>query len=182
MGRSVDYLSHAKAVTFIDNSNSCLVTCHYCGNTNVTALDEDNDEGHNHICNECDKTFEGYEPDPDPQFEWDCFTDSLYEVLQECCPSLNIMTGKERRWDGRETSLIADNVFCEIGLSEYCGLVSVSIRVNEHYEPDNKIGMAENWIKKTWPNVEKALNKRFTTLRKIATFSNGEGVYEKTVS
>ena len=104
------------------------------------------------------------------EFEWDFFYEDLIDVLCEKYPSLNVVRNK---WDGRETRIILANDLCEIGLSEFCGLVSVSIRVNEYYEFYN---IAENWINRI--NFEKVLNERFNTLRKIGTFSNGESIYE----
>jgi len=107
----------------------------------------------------------------DSEFEWDWFYEDLINILCEKYPSLYTVKNK---WDGRETRIILENDLCQIGLSEYCGLVSVSIRVNEYYEYYN---IAESWINRI--NFERVLNERFNTLRKIGTFSNGESVYEK---
>lgn len=112
---------------------------------------------------------------------WQWFKDGLTELLNEVCPSLDILTGKNVRWDGRETQIIAENNLCEIGLSEYCGLVSVSIRVIQDdyvwkYEP-----LAVRWIHQMWPKIEAKMLERYgsSMLRKVGSFSNGEGVYEQ---
>jgi hypothetical protein len=107
----------------------------------------------------------------DSEFEWDCFYEDLINILCEKYPSLYTVKNK---WDGRETRIILENDLCQIGLSEYCGLVSVSIRVNEYYEYYN---IAESWINRI--NFEKVLNEKFNALHKIGTFSNGESIYER---
>jgi hypothetical protein len=107
----------------------------------------------------------------DSEFEWDYFYEDLINILCEKYPSLYTVKNK---WDGRETRIILENDLCQIGLSEYCGLVSVSIRVNEYYEYYN---IAESWINRI--NFERVLNERFNTLHKIGTFSNGESIYER---
>jgi DNA-directed RNA polymerase subunit RPC12/RpoP len=182
MGRSVDYLSNAAFVTYIDRSEADAVSCQHCGSTNVDKTDEDEkefaDEDHDHLCNACKKTFEGHEPDAD--FEWECFEDSITELLKERCPSLEFPSKKNRRWDGRETSIIAENNLCEIGISEYCGLASLSIRVLQSDYLKSE-ALAEHWINKTWPGIQKKVVEYFpnSALRRIGGMSNGTGVYEK---
>jgi hypothetical protein len=87
------------------------------------------------------------------------------------------------RWDGRETHIILEGYGVEIGLSEYCGLASLSVRVDEGpleyseddeaYETDRQ--KALNWINENWAEATKYWNK----YKKIGNFSNGEGVFEK---
>ena len=89
---------------------------------------------------------------------------------------------RAKDWDGRETSIILEGYGLQIGLSEYCGLATLSIRVNEHdleYCTDHQEYEAEKakaigWIEANWDEVSKYWNK----YRKIGTFSNGSGVYE----
>ena len=107
------------------------------------------------------------------QENWQWFKEALVEQLQEVCPSLDTC----KRWEGTETQIILENDHAEVGLSDYCGLVSVSIRVHEGYY--TKENLARHWINQVWPKIITALDKRYTTLRKLGTFSNGEGVYER---
>lgn len=107
------------------------------------------------------------------QENWQWFKDGLVETIQEVCPSLD----EGKRWDGRETLIFLENDHAELGLSEYCGLVSVSIRVHEGYY--TKENLAQHWINQVWPKILTALDKRYHTLNKVATFSNGEGIFEE---
>lgn len=178
MGRSVDYLSNALHKTFLHEILSTSVLCIHCGSEDTGELQDETEDGHNHCCNKCNKTFEGYPPDPET--EWSFFEDSLTKLLQETCPSLHILNRKNRRWDGRETAIIAENKLCEIGISEYCGLVSVSIRVIQDNYSYRYEALAVRWINQMWPIIQSKLNEVYGSkvLRKIGAFSNGEGIYE----
>ena len=132
MARSVDYLSHAYHVFYMDGSEI------------------------------------------DDEFEWDDFKINLVETLTNILPSL----GECGRWDGRETKIILENSFCEVGLAEYCGLISVSFRW--HYGAEyNTEALFENWFNKVLPKLENKLNESFSMLNKVGRFSNGECLYER---
>ena len=85
-----------------------------------------------------------------------------------------------KKWDGNETSIILTGYGTEIGLSEYCGLASLSIRIDEN-ELDRFIDYQEQydkieaWINENWAKISQGYNQ----YNKIGTFSNGENVYEK---
>lgn len=181
MGRSVDYLSRAIGIAYIHLDTSSI-TCHHCGSTNVHAIEEHERESvateDNHSCLDCKKSFEGYEPDA--QFEWECFTDNIEEILKQRIPSIDILDSKHSRWDGRETRIFAENKLAEFGISEYCGLVSISVRVIEDDYSWKYEALAKRWIEKAWPGIQDAIAEAFPTavLKKLGSFSNGEGVYE----
>ena len=135
MGRSVNYLSGAQHVLYLNDSRD--------------------------------------EEDPDlSQFYWDEFKSEVMECFNSC-PSLE--APRNERWDGRETVIILENSLAEVGISEYCGLVSVSIRAQD----DEYMNLGIHWIDKVWPGIIKEFKEAFPTslLTKIGTFSNGEGVY-----
>ena len=113
-------------------------------------------------------------------------TDELmeaYEVRQDIQESI-ISEFPEyeysKKWDGNETSIILTGYSTEIGLSEYCGLASLSIRIDEN-ELDRFIDYQEQydkieaWINENWAKISQGYNQ----YNKIGTFSNGENVYEK---
>jgi hypothetical protein len=83
------------------------------------------------------------------------------------------------KWDNRETRIILENNLCNIGISEYCGLVSLSVAPkNNDYDIWHESFALRHagQIKKT---LEKVLhNLGLKNLRKIGTFSNGEAVFE----
>lgn len=182
MGRSVDYLSRAKRVTYIHRPEPDTFQI---DGENYEGTEEEAREAYSKFMEsgeEPEMTFEEYceeyiyhhhEPD---LFEWNMFMEYLTETLQELFPSLDTC----KRWDGGETQIFLENKLVEIGISEYCGLVSVSVRPSERYDGDNIEGLAINWIDKVWDKVDAKLKDNGTTvIRKVGTFSNGEGVFEK---
>ncbi len=107
------------------------------------------------------------------QFYWDEFKLKVMECFNSC-PSLEAPTSE--RYDGRETTIILENSVAEVGLSEYCGLVSVSIRAQDN----ENVNFGIQWIKKVWPGIMREFKEAFPTslLTKIGTFSNGETVFK----
>jgi len=67
--------------------------------------------------------------------DWNDFSSNILSALKRNYKSLN---QPERRFDGNETRIILQNYFVEIGISEYCGCASLSIRVNEYYDDVKK--------------------------------------------
>lgn len=159
MGRSVNYLSGAIRKTFFDVS---LFTVDGL----VEALDDDDNEIRR-------------EPnDLDYQNNWDDFFVNIKYALRgkwglnEC----------KDKWDGDETSIIYENRYCEIGVSEYCGLASVSIRVNPTSEGSKYFeSIAIAYIEAYWDEMLKEMDENVghERLNKTGSFSNGESVYEK---
>jgi len=87
-----------------------------------------------------------------------------------------------KKWDNNETAIILTGYGTEIGLSEYCGLATLSIRIDEnllaYYEQDEyneQYDKIEAWINENWAKISAGYNQ----YNKIGTFSNGESVYEK---
>jgi hypothetical protein len=150
MGRSVDYLNRSERVNYFDWPILSV-----------------------------------YDPETDRDVETDEYEDAsiVIEDIQEYIRSIFPGFDPCSRWDGRETHIILEGYGVEIGLSEYCGLASLSVRVDEGpleyseddeaYETDRQ--KALNWISENWDEASKYWNK----YRKIGTFSNGEGVFEK---
>lgn len=87
------------------------------------------------------------------------------------------------RYDGRETLIFLENELAEIGISEYCGLYSLSIRnkEDEFYTCNSyKSGLSNNYVYQIQKALEQALiNCGVTLLDRLGTFSNGEAVYRK---
>ena len=105
------------------------------------------------------------------EWDWDDFFSNISYGLKAKFPSLENC----ERWDGRETRIFLENNLVEVGISEYCGLVSVSIRAKE-----GKEAIGENWIDKVAANFEKVIRGNCGDVyRKVGSFSNGEGVFEK---
>jgi hypothetical protein len=109
-------------------------------------------------------------------YEWEDFE----EEVESCFSHIPSLTPVFHRWDGRETKVILENSHAEIGISEYCGIVSVSIRTNENNAPV-KIGLAEHWIDSIWPSVLQKLSEHFPQdhITRVGGFSDGTSVYER---
>ena len=161
MGRSVDYLNHAIGKTFfnVDFTDE---------NGKVTGLDDED--------NEIKVEPEDYHHEDN----WDDFLIDVVNSLKKAYPSLEQTDGTYKNFEG-ETRILLTNDFCEIGVAKYYDLASVSIRVNERYFGDPQFNLAEPWIKRVWPNMEKVMNKYIghEQLNKVGNMSDGCGVYEK---
>lgn len=109
----------------------------------------------------------------DDDMYYDDFRENLFTMFSDKYPTLSDVTHK---WDGNETSIIMENRFCEIGLSEYCGLWSISIRVNDSYD---RPGIARHWINQVWPKMLDMLTKCYGEhhLARMGGMSDGTSVY-----
>jgi hypothetical protein len=114
---------------------------------------------------------EGEFIDSDEEFEDSYF---VIEDIQETIKSNFPEFENCNRWDGREVHIILQGYGTEIGLSDYCGLSSLSIRVINDSDGDEYDRVSE-WIDKNWSEIGKYWN----VYRRVGRFSNGEGVYEK---
>ena len=111
----------------------------------------------------------------DPQYIWDDFTENVNFIFQKY-KSMD----KCEKWDDRETQIIFENGLIEVGISEYCGLASISLRAKEegsNYKYIESLGI--KYIEKIAPKIEQELCKIFDVYNKQGSFSNGEGVYSK---
>jgi hypothetical protein len=127
---------------------------------------------------------ESYNEETDEFEQTDEFEDGyiVTEDIQESIISEYPEFDRSKKWDGRETSIILTGYGTEIGLSEYCGLATLSIRINEReleyfeeHEYNEQYDKIEAWINENWAKISKGYNQ----YNRIGTFSNGESVYEK---
>ena len=150
MGRSVSYLRNAEKVNYF----------------NWPMM-----EAYNEETDECLETNE-YE-------EADWVIESIQENFICEFPEFD----RANEWGGREDHIILKGYGLEIGLSEYCGLASLSVRINEkeleYCDTDQEYQEARDqalsWIHDHWDEA----SKHWNLYRKIGSFSNGEGVFEK---
>jgi hypothetical protein len=125
-----------------------------------------------------------YDEDTDADVETNEYWDAADVIsdIQECITSNYPGFDKCSRWDGRETHIILEGYGVEIGLSEYCGLASLSVRIDErelkYFETDEEAEEYTNkvitWINDNWDEAAKYWNM----YQKIGTFSNGEAIFE----
>lgn len=74
-------------------------------------------------------------------------------------------------WEGREVNIILQSPLVEIAISEYCGVISLSVRTLEDADQTKAATWIEHFFKRAIAPWAKA--------RKIGSFSNGEAVYEE---
>jgi uncharacterized protein YjaZ len=82
------------------------------------------------------------------------------------------------KWLGREDQAISQNSFAYVGVSEYCGLVSIWITPKD--VDDLQVGIRDAWISQIEKKFKKVARSSFgTPLIKTGSFSNGEGVFAR---
>jgi hypothetical protein len=98
---------------------------------------------------------------------WEYFQEDITEQLKSLFPSLE----DADRWEDNETHIILNNDHAEIAISEYCGLVSVSLRAIEDWD-GTRDGLHQQWVQQV---QDKFLS--IGTLKHQGTFINGEAVF-----
>jgi hypothetical protein len=131
-------------------------------------------------------TLWAYDEETDKDIKTDEYEEASFviEDIQEYITSLFPEFEKCSRWEGNEVHIILEGYGLEIGLSEYCGLTSLSVRIDQSIldyfdtdeEAEEEYQKCLTWINDNWDEASKYWNR----YRKIGTFSNGEGVFEKT--
>lgn len=100
------------------------------------------------------------------QWEWDDYVEDIRSEILSAYPSSYEHDG----WRDREDHIIARNTYVDFGVSEYGGLVSIWAALRDDVQhPD----LAETWLRCITPGFE----RRFGSLRKVGSMSNGGGVY-----
>lgn len=109
------------------------------------------------------------------EFDWEYYVDSIKYQLQSAFPSLEECD----KWLGREDHAILENGHCHITVSEYCGLVAVSLVPKEHdiwYPEDIALqNLSGSWC----AQIESRFLSMLREYRKVATASNGEAFFER---
>lgn len=154
MGRSVSYASSAQAVCYSDVSRF--------------GYQPDFDENGNEVSSEEeDWIYDEF----CAQEDWDYWIDDIKHRAMQAFPSLTECD----EWLDRDDRAMLENSHCYIGVSEYCGLASIWLVCKTHHEDVEHAGLAEAWCAK----AEAKFNTEFGELRRIATASNGESLYER---
>ncbi len=104
--------------------------------------------------------------DDDFDIYWEDFVGDIVERAVKLFPSMDDCD----TWLDREDRAVLENKFAYIGVSEYCGLTAIWMVLKEEH-----LALAERWAVKATEKFE----KEFQDLKRLGTFSNGEGVFEK---
>lgn len=170
MGRSVDYLTGATAVVYYDVSEFGVeqqATCEHCGEYYYSPI---YDTVTTTQCCDTPLTYQNVISEDLSQVDWEWFVSNITDTLTQKFPSLSPCS----RWDGREVHIFLESSQLEFGISEYCGLASLSVRSKDQY-PANLQPLADR-------NALKAgqwLESHMGDLRTVGRFSNGEHVLER---
>lgn len=110
----------------------------------------------------------------DSEHEWDALKDWVREYAIERWPSFEAV---EDEWIGDETRILARNAHSAVVISEYSGVVAISLVPDydrrEFWRDDNALG--EQWRK----NISAEFLTLFSEYEKIGTASNGEQFFQK---
>jgi len=110
-------------------------------------------------------------------FDYEDFYEDLINAIQKKLKSYI----KSDKFDNRETKIILENNLCIIGLSEYCGAWSLSLASKEedYYLEYNREALAVNHASQIEATLEKCLLAvGAKVMNRVATFTNGEAVFE----
>lgn len=111
------------------------------------------------------------------ELNWDFW---LENVQEEAMSAWSTFT-KCDEWLEDEVHAILENDFAYITVSEYCGLASLCVVQRYEYDQSGyrwlqgKENLAKGWCGR----IASRFEKMFGEYRKIGTFSNGEGVFER---
>ena len=102
------------------------------------------------------------------------FRSNLEEVIMSKLKSYT----REDKFEGNEVAIILDNELCNIGLSEYCGLYSLSVAPKDTDYPENNF--AERHAEVIETTLRKCLHGLGAKLlQRLGTFSTGCGVFQE---
>lgn len=171
MGRSVNYLTGAESVEYIDVSQWGAEEKYVCSDCKTEYYEDEATECE-HVCTECGLSFNDSNKEMIVDYwladeEWKSWIKCIQYDMMKKYPSLSTCN----KYEGNEVHIILESDQVQIAVSEYCGLASLSIRVHEDCV---EYGLAERNISFMAKFMEK-----FGELRKLGTFSNGEGVFER---
>ena len=175
MGRGVSYLNNAETVVYEDVSGY--------GTTKVCKCDNCEDELELYveselggICTECNCGNYVETEEYDEFIAGETYADTIQyiqDTLTEKFPSLD----EADEWEGREDHIIVNSGFVNVAVSEYCGLMAISVACAyeyDFYDDRDLTGFADRMTSTVGAFVEKTLG----TLKKVGGFSDGTSVYE----
>jgi hypothetical protein len=108
--------------------------------------------------------------------DWDDWVEDVRNVIRSDYPSFSV----DDRWVGQEERAILSNCRADVVVAEYCGLASISlVPTEESLAYLSEQNLHDAWCEQIEARWTERINAAFNGLRKVATFSNGESVYER---
>ena len=129
--------------------------CPQCGSENLTAYDEYNEDV--------------------ASMDWDDMQQNIISALSAKYKSLC----EVKKWvpyPYRETAIILENDHVSISISGYCGCGAICIFTRDDSDYPE---LAEHWKAQNAANIDLIVSEYVTILRRLGTFSNGCGVFER---
>ena len=105
----------------------------------------------------------------------------VVDALQKRYPSLVAVKNKWVLYPYTENRVVLENDHVQISVSEYCGRGAFSVFVRPglgEYWPFTT-NLADAWLDQCWNGIRRTILGCVVGLRHVATFSNGEAVFEK---
>ena len=174
MGRGVSYLNRAHTIVYYDVSwmgMEQVSTCPKCGEDYYHPYEDESEPDTVECCGETlvysDEYREGHD-------DWTWFIEDLTDQFIAKYPSLEPCDN----WEGNEDHIFLENELIEVGVAEYCGLASVSMRAknsNEFWDCPGKLNFANRMESYVGVWVDKTLGD----YNRVGGFSDGTSVYEK---
>ena len=112
--------------------------------------------------------------------QWDDLMSNLSAEIRAKLPSYE----DAEKWEGREVKIFLQNRLCNIAISEYCGLCSLSVAPRNSDNLDSFATFRDNFAVSHAQSIEKTLQRIVdectgSRLNRMGTFSNGTGVFER---
>ena len=108
--------------------------------------------------------------------DWQDLCDNIICAITSRYKSFISTPNQWAEYPYRETRILLENDHVQISISEYCGCGAVSIFVRGDTEYPE---LAEHWLSQTWDTLLKIISQYVSRIRRLGTFSNGVGVFEK---
>lgn len=165
MGRSVETVSDA-TVTAYSTFELEDYECWECEGTGIVDATE--------TCDTCrgDGTLPNYD---ETGFEWLAYLEWVSDTACDLWPSMHddeVFLPHPYQ----ETAIVASNAHSSVSVSEYCGIVAISLIPKydrrDYWRDDNPLG--EHWR----TQVAETFERTFGTASKIGTFSDGTSVFQ----
>jgi hypothetical protein len=175
MGRSVSTPTGTVYVAYAALDIKAL-WCDQCGE-HFDSTTARSDEDGTPICPHCGADADEHVHSADSRWEFESMLEDFQRQMLEAFPSLRSCD----EWLDREDHAIAENRYCYVGVSEYCGLVAMWMckKDADWRDAPGFEGLRDRWLGQVQQRFRKAANGCFgQALYKQGTFPNGEAFFQ----
>ena len=108
--------------------------------------------------------------------DWEDLIGNVKYDLERKYKSLYEPNNKWLEYPFRETMILLQNDHVKITVSEYCGVGVFCIFYDDNSECPE---LSERWFNQNVEKIKEIIKQYCESLRHVATFSNGEAIYER---